>query len=396
MSLKEQIDQFGRFPPIELRIKPLASPSDVVVLYNFLSYSFDSNMLIPVDTFSFTFAIPADVKIWSDNFREGDIAQLYAGGQLLATGIIDSVDVEVDADHGERITVTGRDLMGQLEDQDAVSLDSRTIFGEQMTIDQVFKYLQVNTRFPRLRKQQTADIDAMRPAPLFATSPGESKLAALSRYLEPLNCIAWCDPDGTLVIGRPNMAQDSSGVIAIDHRNRWSNAMAIKASFSSATIPNIILPVWVGQETVQERVAPEQAMTNVAFGPARLLTLKHRLAKCVIVSSPTATNPQGFSDVNRFRVGGATLLQAYAKREIARQNVKEVLVQALLPGHLDNDGSPLRPDRVWVINFTKAFPGPIDLYCFGVQYRLDQERGQTSTLQFTKKGTIVSDVRVQQ
>lgn len=396
MSLKDQIEQFGRFPPIELRIKPLSGTSDVVCLYNFLSYSFDSNILIPVDTFSFTFAIPADVKIWSDCYREGDIAQLYAGGLLLATGIIDSVDIEVDADHGERITVTGRDLIGQLEDQDAVTLDSKTIFSAQMTIDQVFQYLKVNTRIPRLRKQQTADIDAMRPAPLFATSPGESKLAALCRYLEPLNCIAWSDPDGTLVIGRPNMAQPTAGTLTIDHLNRWSNAMAMKASFASATIPNIIVPVWAGQEVVQERVAPAQALKNMAAGPARLFSLGHRLAKAVIVSNPTATNPQGFADVNRFRAGGANILQAYAKREMARQNVKEVLVQALLPGHLDNNGTPYRPDRLWVVNFTKAFPGPVDLYCFAAQYKLDQERGQVSTLQFTKKGTIVSDVRVQQ
>lgn len=390
MSIRNEIERYGRFPPVELRIKPLASPDNVVVLRNFLSYQYDSSLLVPVDTFSFTYAVPDDKRIWSDYFREGDIAQLYANNQVLATGIIDQIEYEVDAEFGEKITITGRDLMGQLEDQDAVSIDSTTIFGSRMTITGVYNALKVNTRIPALRLQ-----DAPAGSYLFATEPGESKLAALMRFIEPLNVIAWMDPDGGLRIGRPNMAQPATNQIVVDRENRRSNCAGIKFTFASATVPNIIVPVWAGQEIVQSRVGVEQALKNKAEGPARLLSLNHRLPKCVVVSNPQGTDPQGFADVNRFRAGGSNILQAYAKREIARQNIKELSVQVVMPGHVDGDGNPFRVDTTFSVNTPRATRVPIELYCYQAQYKMDLDKGQMTNLFFTKKGTIVSDVKVQ-
>lgn len=386
--MKRDIEKLGRFPGVELRIKPL-SGAPAIRLETFISYQFDSSMLTPVDTFSFTFAAPDDTRVFSDYFREGDIAELYCNDQIVATGIIDSVDVEISAEAGEKITVSGRDLMGQLEDQDAVSLDSTMIFGSNMTPTAVFQKLATNTRIRGLRLQ-----DAPETAKLFATEPQESKLSALSRYLEPLNCIAWMDPNGTMVIGKPNMAQPITGAIIVDRKNRRANCMNLKVSFGAATIANVIVPVWAGQEVVQERVGKQQRLENAAEGPARLLGLGHRLPKCIMVSNPQGNSPQDFSSVNAIRAGGANLLGAYAKREMARQNVREILAQATLPSHCDGDGNPLVVDRTYSINYGRAFAQSIELYLFQVQYKLD-EGGQRTNLFFTKKGTIVSDVRVQ-
>ncbi len=389
MSLKQDIDRLGRFPPVTLRIKPLDGSYPAISLQNFLSYQFDSSMLVPVDSFSFSFAAPDDLKISSDYFREGDICELYANEIQLATGLIDQVEVEIDPEFGEKITVSGRDLMGQLEDQDIVSLDSATVFANQATVQQVYQLLVANTRIQNLRTQ-----DAPVAAKLFATEPGESKLSALARFMEPLNIIAWMDPGPTLVIGRPNMAQPPKGTFVIDRQNRRSNCIGMKTVFAAATVPNIIVPIWVGQENVQNRVGVEQGIKNLAEGPARLLGLNHRLPKSVIVSNPQGSTAAALSTVNAFTSGYTNVLRAYAQREMARQNTKEVNVQVAMPGHLDGDGNPFKVDSTYTINFDRAFKVPLEMYCYQVQYTMSLDQGQRTNLFFTKKGTIVSSERV--
>lgn len=274
--LLRRLEKDGRLPGVELRVQPLNGPGEARrpprTLTRFLSYEFDSSLLVPVDTFSFTFAVPDDPRPFSAYFREGDLVQLACDNVVLSTGIIDSVEVDVDARNGERITVQGRDLLSQLEDQDAISANSDPVFARSAAIEAVFKLLTSSTRIQRLRVQ-----DAPTRAYLFATEPGETKLSALARYMEPLNVLAWMDPDGTLVIGRPNMLQEPRGTLVLDKGRRESNVLAMKAVYAAALVPNIFLPVWVGQETVQARVAKSQQLLNASVGPARLLRLGHQL-----------------------------------------------------------------------------------------------------------------------
>lgn len=392
MSNSNDIARLGHFPTVELRIRPLDTAKPVLRINRFFSYKFDASILVPASSFSFTWSAPADRRVVSDYLQSGDIAYLTCADQVLSTGIIDSVDISVDRRVGERITVSGRDLMGQLQDQDSVNIDSSTIWGNNMTPLQVYQALSPNTRILALRLQ---DVPNSSSPWLFATEPNESKLTGLLRYLEPLNYLAWMDPDGKLVIGRPNMVGNSRGVLTCDRNARSANVQSIRANFAESTVANVIVPVWAGQETVQERVGKEQQLQNIAEGPARLLTLGQKLPRAVVVSSPEGANVQTFNTVNRFRAGGSNILQAYAKREMARENVKELEVQANLYGHLDGNGVPLLFDQLYDINFDRAFRQPIQMYCHTVSYFLEEGDTQKTSLFFTKKGTIVSDIRVQ-
>ena len=58
-ALQEQMDRDGRLPPVRLIIKPLDNRQSIVI-EDFLSYQFSSSIMVPVDTFSFTFAAPDD------------------------------------------------------------------------------------------------------------------------------------------------------------------------------------------------------------------------------------------------------------------------------------------------------------------------------------------------
>lgn len=386
-GIQKLVETTGRLPPVTLILKPLDG-SAIVPLDRFLTYRFQSSILVPVDSFDFTFVAPDSEKPFDDIIKEGDIITLNGAGTALSTGIVDMTDVEVDDQFGERVQIQGRDLLSQFEDQDAISVDDKPIWADKYTVSQAAAKLAENTRIKRIETRSAP----VKPY-LFATEPGESKLAALQRYLEPLNCIAWMSATGSLRIGKPNMAQSPRATLLLSKKLRDSNVLAMKATRASTRIPNIVVPIWSGQENVQDRVQPQQRLLNAAERPNRLRKLGHRVSKSVVVSTPQGSDPQELAGVNSFLVAGAAnILQAHAKREIARKNFEELLVQVVVPGHYNELGEPYLTDTVYKIRFDR---GKVDenMYLYGVDYQGSNEAGQKTTLHFCRLGTIVSDVR---
>lgn len=382
----------GRFPQVELRIRSIQIPGigSAISLKNFLTYKFSSNMLVPVDSFQFTFVAPDDPLPFDSYFKGGDIAQLFANDKLMATGIIDRVIVDTDADFGEKVTVTGRDFLGQFEDQSAVNLNSTMVYGNRMTILQVFNYLKINTRMQKIELRNCPTGPS-----LFATDASESKLSALMRFMEPLNVIAWMAPDGTLIVGKPSMAQ-SPGIkrAVLNKSKRESNVLNMRATLSEATVANVVVPIWTEQVGVVKRVAPEQALRNAAAGPARLLSQGHFLPKTVVVSHPQGDSPSDLAAANQFIAtpGGNNILNAYALRELARQNINERIVQAMMAGHLDGNGDPFLPDNTWNVEYDRAH---IDakMFCYSTEYQMSVEKGQTTELSFCNLACIVANIK---
>src|ERR1700733_2257767 len=110
-SIQKIMQQKGKLPPVSLVLTPLTK-GDIVVrpqayLDRFLSYQFMSSVMVPVDVFSFVFAAPDDVLPVNQRIKVGDIVTLNANQQPICTGIIDQVEVEVDREFGEKITITG-------------------------------------------------------------------------------------------------------------------------------------------------------------------------------------------------------------------------------------------------------------------------------------------------
>lgn len=392
----------GQFPPMSLLRVPL-DPSDSGLpsgianalaslgllskpIVKFLSYSFSSSIIVPVETFTFNLAIPDKVGSIADDFREGDIVVLSVNDVGVCTGIIDQVEIETDAEFGEKAVITGRNLMGQLEDHDAISLDSSPIWAESVSLLTGVKQIIKDTRITNV------ELTGLIPPGfhLLATEPGESKLAALQRFLEPLNCVAWMDSNGTMLVGKPDMVQPATAHLIIDKENRFSNALSMRVVRASTQIPNVIVPVWSGQEITVNRASPQQALLNMAQGPARLFKLGHRLPKTVIVSTPQGSDPQGLSGVNAINAAGGSILKSYAKRELARLNTKEIDVQVVMPGHLNFNGDPYVIDTVYKITYDR---GKVDenMYLYQVEYQLSEDGGQKTNLFFCRLGSIVAD-----
>jgi prophage tail gpP-like protein len=348
-GLRKLLGKTGRFPPVFLVITPLAEPKREVTLNLFLSYTFSSSVLIPVDTFSFQFTAPNDDTPPVDIIKSGDIVRLEANNITLATGIIDTVDIETTRDGGEMVSLEGRDLMSQYEDNDAISIDDSPIWKNKYKISQVLTELNKSTRVNKFELQ-----DAPEEGYLFATEPGETKLSALQRYLEPLNCIAWMTPDGKIKAGRPNMSQTPKGRLILSKSKRDSNVLSMKATRQTTKVPNIIVPVWVGQEETQARTPKQNRLLNNSKDPSRLRQFGHRVIKTVMVSTPEGDQAQDLAEINRLQAGGQNLLQAHAKREMAKARMDELVVQATIAGHYNDLGEPFMPDTVYKIEYDRA------------------------------------------
>lgn len=389
-KLEKFLAKNGRFPSVSLQVQPIDPQRKPILLTQFEEYSFQSSVIIPVDSFSFTARNPTVDGSLYDFIKDGDIAVLMANGQPVATGLIDSVNIGTDPDSGETVKIQGRTLIAQLEDQSAINEVDKPIWGNSMSPDAVISSLATSTRINFYRLQQVPNT----PPLLFATEPGESKLSALLRYLEPINCLAWMDPDGTVVIGRPDMGAEARGTFVMDRENRQANCLSMQAHYASTQIPNVVVPVWTGQETTTDRVNPEQRVINSAAGPSRLFKFKHRVPKSVVVSTPNGGDAQSLGQANQIVVAGSNVLQAYAKREIARANVHEIGVQVNVQGHYNAGLDPLVVDTTYIINYPRASLNE-RMYLHTVGYSLNRSQGQRTSLSFCRLGCIVADVAVQ-
>lgn len=384
-GLENQLAKTGRLPPVSIIVKPLSgAPS--IVLDRFLNYTFSSSIMIPVDTFSFTFASP-DAPPLTDFINDGDIVTLTANDVPICTGVIDTTETETDAEFGEKSTISGRDTLGQLEDQDAVSLTSTPIYANSISIPNGVKRICQDTKITQF---EFRNVPNPSPPPLLASEPGESKLSVLQRFLEPYNILPWTGPNGELIVGKPNMAQPKSGNIILSRSARTSNVLSARVRRSATQIANIVAAIWSGQEAVVSRVGPQQVLYNSAPGPTRLRKAGYLVPKSVVTSNVNATDPQGLSQINAVQAGGSQVIQAYAKREIARQNFNEIQFECVVPGHFNERGQPYQIDTVYNINYDRGNLSE-DMYLYAVQYQLSLESGQSTVLSFCRFGSIVAD-----
>lgn len=393
-SVFDKLDQDGRLPPVKLEVQPLDPSRQPYTLERFNSYSFSSNILVPVDTFSFTFKPPPpsgfDPSTRFDNLiKEGDTVQLTVDGEALSTGYVDTVDISADSDAGVRMSVNGRDLMGFLEDNDAVNTDSTVIYQQNVKLSAALSALMKDTRIRGYELKNAEDVTN-----LFGTVPGESKLAALQRFLEFPNYLCWMSAVGKLQIGMPSFDAESGGSIGLqilgnDPSNRASNILSMNVHRASAQIPNAVLVVWTGNEQIQSLVAKDLKV-NQAAGPSRLYKAGHKIIRCMPTSAPIGNDVQQGSQTKLLSAaGGNTYLDTMGARLLARENVNEMLVTATVLGHLNDNGDPYAVDQTYDVVFDAA---GVDekMYLYGVEYVLAEDGGQQTQLQFCKVNTIVA------
>lgn len=396
-NLAKTLDTEGRSPSVKMEVQPIDNVdrggfSKPFTLDGFNSYHFASNILVPVDAFSFVFKPPMprnNSETWNKIIRPGDLLQLTINDQPLATGFCTVPEISTD-DDGSVIHFEGLDMLGYLESSDAVTPSSNIIYANSAKIEEVIGKLIENTRIDQLGYEiQGVPKDV---ASLFATQPGESKLASLQRFLDPLNAIAWTSPSGKLVVGRPDFSSDSQGTLGFRVMGdgvRRGNVLNMRIRDQSAQIPNSVIVVWTGNEGLAS-VQKQNERRNSAEGPSRLYKAGHTLYRCLPTSVPDANDVKdGLSELNRLIAQGGDYLGALAAREFARENTNELVVTCSVYGHLNSLGNPFVVNTCYDLVHDAA---GLDekMYLFGVDYELSESGGQITHLSFCKLNTIVA------
>lgn len=389
--LAKNLSETGRNPSVKLEVHPLDTSKRPYTLDQFNAYTFSSSILIPVDTFSFTFKLPIDPRRNkpADLPQEGDTVQLSVANVPISTGYIDAVEI-VTNESGTAVTIVGRDILGVLEDNDAVNSETGALWGNHENIDNVVTRLTDGTRLSG-KNYELRGIERTTQS-LFATFPGESKLASLQRFLYPINALAWTTGDGTLILGRPSFSAGSLGTIGIQMLSgpRGSNVLDMRIRRASGQIANAVLPIWSGMESVQDLVGKQNIVFNAAEGPSRLHKGGHKILRAAVTSAPDAADRKdGLAEAVRLVAEGANYLQNTAARIIAAENVSELTVSALVVGHINENGDPFVADQIYRVMHDAAGLDK-NLYLQGVTYQLNEDGGQTTALEFINLNTIVA------
>lgn len=406
-ALLKYLQKHGRFPPFSLSIFPLEDLNREIFIDKFMSYRFQSSILIPVDSWAAEIKYDLDLKDLSGRLRpsEGDIVVLRANGIPVATGQIDHLDMETDAKSGTKLTIQGRDLLGMWEDQDSVTIDSKILDGKLYTVDQVIAALAINSRInPKKIIKRTAP----RNPYLFATQPGETKLSSIQRFCEALDIYFWMSGDGNLIIGKPDMygirSPSDRSRFFVSRRDRSSNVLSMRSSRNSTSVPAYIVPLWNGQEGILGRDAPLPSVKNRNKGPIRLKNLGHTIIKAIVTSTPQGSAPQDLADINALLVAGQqqntqidfknaqTILNAYAEREMAKLNMKTLQVQVTTPGHYNDRAEPILIDQVYRIQYDVDQIDQ-DMFLYEVEYTMTEGEGQRTRMFFCPQDSLVSKVR---
>jgi prophage tail gpP-like protein len=279
--------------------------------------------------------------------------------------------------------------MGQLTDQHCVTIDCKPIWGNDLDIEAVCNELIETTRIKGVVTQ-----DAPSKPFLFATEPGESRLNALLRYLDPINCLSWMSPDGYLTVGRPNFSGPESGTLICNKEKRRSNVTHMSASRSATQVPSVIAGLYADSQKELVGLPKEQVFTNSNSRVQELKKRGHQIFRAITSSVPSGATPEDFRSLAELQVAGTpkTMLEYMAAREFARANANVLQVKAVVPGHFNDDGKPYMPDTLYAIDFDRGGVNEV-MYCYGVEWSLSPTQGQTSVLSFCPVNTLVAGAK---
>lgn len=373
--------------PIEMDIKSAQSRNNnsFQPLKTFTSYSFERSIMVPASSFRFT-APGVDSKV-RQSIRSGDMIELFAvqndGTRVqIATGFIDETDTHITPSSVEYV-LTGRDTLGQLVDNAAVDSKNKVIIIKNVSLPTILQFLIKNTQIPT-----TVITQQVPNAPLlFQTHPGESKLAAFQRYLEFSNCLIWSNPNGQVKLGRPNFTQRSSGSLVLSRTNPGINNLLearVRRNVHTA-IRQIVVQlqdlnnVDAGAYTKFNFDDDMKKIAPMLGGRSVYQTLSYGRGNEVI----NLITQVGNSDGSPFKIG-----EALALREIAKDNMKILEVEAVTSGHLNSQGNVYDVDQVYNVQL------PDDnvlenMYVYSVGFELTLQHGMTTRLKLVRLGTIV-------
>ena len=365
----------------------LLSQNGVYVLRNFTSYSFERSLMTPAAAFRFT--APGVEKALRQSIRSGDFVQILATTPgtndrvVLASGFVDETDTHVTPSSVEYV-VSGRDTIGQLVDNAVVDAQSKIINFKSLNIQSIVTTVIANTRMP----QEVIVSQIPNVKLIFNTNAGETKINALQRNLELVNCLLWSSPDGRVIVGKPNFSQAASGALVMRSDDPSKNNLLearVRRNVNTAirqivTQLQTLEQVDAGAFTIKNSDPDVTALASAHVGRSVYQTFSYG---------------QGTDAYNNIVAIGAgdgspkSMGAVQSLREIARENMKVLEVECVVRGHFNERGIAYAVDQVYDVSIdSDSVAEP--MYVYSVSYELTVNQGMLTRMHLCKLGTITT------
>lgn len=185
-------------------------------------WSVDSDILVPADAFDLALYATQRNPI-PDEVEEGAPCTLHLDGDLVLTGHIDDIDSEVSRG-GHSIRINGRDIAAALTDCSAPLLHAAQI-GLQDIVERIARPLGVTkSRIAAHALRERVQVE-----------PGQTAWGVIRRVADAAGLWPWMEPDGTLVIDKPDYQRPSVGQLRLRYDGAGNNVSLLRIRRSAAT-----------------------------------------------------------------------------------------------------------------------------------------------------------------
>jgi len=320
------------------------------------TYQVESDLITPADAWRVSLGIPAEwvpeyVKPWAA------VELLLGDEDVVLTGRIDRIERYI-AKGEHTLTIYGRDNAAVLVDCSAPIRTRR-----EMDLDEAVKLLVTPLGLTKVR------IDATGHKKKVEVEPGMTAWDALQRLCEANGCWAWCEPDGTLVVGGPDYTTPPVADLVMRFDGQGNNILSL----------NVIDDVSGRHSEVT--VLGQTHGTESATGQHNLLAVERD-------DGVPGYRPLILTDSD---VDSQAEASRRARKAIADSRLEGLTIEAVVVGHRTEGGEPWRPgQRVRLV----SEPHGID----GVYYMMKRvflgarERGTLTELTFKEDGVWLPDL----
>lgn len=225
----------------------------------------DSQIDTPADGWSLSLFNPA-IGSLPPQVRGGAPARIYYGDELVLTGIVDNLNEKIQRS-GRAITISGRDLAGQLIDC-SVPIKS----AKQVTLKQLLEDFILKDSLGKIIHQIIVQDDAWLKNKV-SIEPGESLWDAIAKAAQVTGQFIWFEPRGALVVGDPfENPYKVNKPLRMMYSGADNNVLSLEYSEDvSGLFSDIQL---ISQDTDAKALsAAAQANTPYAYSRRKILTL---------------------------------------------------------------------------------------------------------------------------
>ena len=355
------------------------------------SYSIDSDFLTPTDGWSFSVG---DEKLHTNKaytmLQPDTKVQIFIGGALQLTGVIDSVDFDSSISGGTVCNVQGRDILRSLcksniwpgfkvKDLSVIDMVDKvlqTYFpggAPEVFYDDISNRKVIGINGAYNAKDRTAKQKKI--IERSQANPNEGAFSFLIRNIRRHGLWIWATADGNVVVGGPEYDQEPSYKIVRKLGGSGSQWIRSSYKWDRTNIPSFL-------EVRGKSAAKEWGKTSVV-GIATDPNAYH--------GTPGIEYYNGVVESRYLQHDEATTKEqalAYAKQEMSRLKQNERVYTVTAAGHRDK-----KTKNVFAINtiafVDDAFVGvQEEMFVIGRTFNKDVGGGTTTSIRMVEKGSI--------